>query len=102
MNIIYDNLSKLVPYKTCIKEKKNDDLLIVFNINSEILYLNEVSRDFYELCDGNNSISVIISKLMEIYDVSLQQLEEDIVSLIRDMQWDNILGLKEIMNNEKV
>lgn len=101
MNIIYDNLSKLVPYKTCIKEKK-DDLLIVSNINSEILYLNEVSRDFYELCDGNNSISVIISKLMEIYDVSLQQLEEDIVSLIRDMQWDNILGLKEIMNNEKV
>lgn len=89
-------MSHLIPFKTCVKYKENDDLLIVSTENSDILYLNETSKDFYLFCDGQSNIDEITDKMVRIYDISKNEIKNDIVSMIRDMQWNNILNLKEL------
>lgn len=95
MNIIFNKIKDLIPFKSCIKERENGNLLIVAGQNGEILYLNEVSKDFYKLCDGSKSISQICTEMLDIYDVEPNELETDLLTLIRDMQWKDILRLKE-------
>lgn len=96
MNLIYSKMSHLIPFKTCIKYKENDELLIISTENSDILYLNETSKDFYLLCDGKRSIDEVVEEMLLIYDISKEEIEDDIVSMLRDMQWNNILNLKEL------
>lgn len=96
MNLIYSRMSHLIPFKTCVKYKENDDLLIVSTEYSDVLYLNETSKDFYLLCDGKRNIDEITDKMIQIYDISKNEIENDIVSMIRDMQWHSILNLKEL------
>lgn len=97
MNIIFEKLRKLIPYKTCLKEKQNDDLLIVANENGDIFYLNETSRDFYEHCNDSSTIEEIFRYMLDTYDVEEDELANDIVSMVRDLQWNNVLSLKEVV-----
>lgn len=101
MNLIYNKLSHLIPFKNCIKERENDEILIVSTENSDIIYLNETSKDFFTLCDGKKNIENIKQQMLLIYEIPEEELENDIVALIRDMQWNNILVLKEL-KNEKI
>lgn len=94
MNIIFEKMCELIPFKTCIKERQNEDFLIVANGKLDIVYLNETSKDFYDLCDGVNSISQIRDKMLTLYDISSDVLEDDIVALIRDMQWNDLINLR--------
>ena len=96
MNIIYSKMSHLVPFKTCTKYKENGDILIVSTEDSDVLYLNETSKDFYLLCDDKRNIENIVNEMLLIYDISKEEIEGDIVSMVRDMQWSNILNLKEL------
>ena len=96
MNFIYDKISHLIPFKTCIKYKENENLLIVSNTNSDVLYLNETSKDFYLLCNDERTIDEITDAMLEIYEISKDEIIDDIISMVRDMQWNNILNLKEL------
>lgn len=96
MNIVYEKMKTLVPFKTCIKERENTDFLIVSNENAEIIYLNETSKDFYALCDGKRNIKQILDELLAIYDVTKEELEQDIIGLIRDLQWNDVVHFQEV------
>jgi hypothetical protein len=48
------------------------------------------------LCDGKRSIDEIINDMLMIYDISKEEIENDVVPMVRDMQWNNILNLKEL------
>lgn len=96
MNVAYEKMKKLVPYQTCTKQRENYSILIVSNDENEIIYLNETSMDFYSFCDGERSIEDIFQQMLNIYDVPEDDFQSDMVSLIRDMQWNHILGLKEV------
>lgn len=94
MNIIFEKMCGLIPFKTCIKERENEEFLIVSNSKLDIVYLNETSKDFYNLCNGSYNISQICDKMLAVYDISSDILEDDIVALVRDMQWNNLINLK--------
>ncbi len=96
MNVAYEKIKKLVPYQICTKQRENYNILIVSNDENEIIYLNETSMDFYRFCDGEKNIGDIFYLMLNIYDVPEDDFQSDIVSLIRDMQWNHILGLKEV------
>lgn len=95
MNIIFDKMQNLVPIKNSIKEKQNEPFLIVKSEDLSIYYLNETSKEFYELCDEKNSIKDIYLKLLAMYEVSEDELQQDLIELVRDLQWKKILKLKE-------
>ncbi len=94
MDVIYNKLKKLKPYSIAMKTRENGDFLIVKNNHQDIFYLNDTSRYIYELCDGKKNIDDIYQKMLLEYDVSEELLRDDLISIIRDFQWKNILHLK--------
>ncbi|MVX66922.1 PqqD family peptide modification chaperone [Clostridium chromiireducens] len=96
MSNIYNQIKDLIPFKTYVKAKSNGEFLIVMSENLEIQYLNEVAKDFYELIDGNKELDVLVQEMAEIYDVEKEVLENDMFHLIRDLQWQNLISLKEM------
>mgnify|MGYP000010134899 FL=1 len=95
MTSVFEFMKDLIPYKTCLKERSNPPLQIVANEESDIYYLNESSAYFYELCDNKKTIEDILQLFLETYDVERQVAEADFVELIRDLQWKQVMRLRE-------
>ncbi|MGL6100620.1 MAG: PqqD family protein [Fusobacteriaceae bacterium] len=101
MNNLFNNINELVPIQNFVKFRTNNEYLILMSDNLEIEYLNEVAKDFYLFIDEKTKVKEIIEKMLKVYEVEKEVLEKDIIHLIRDLQWKNLIILKE-KNNEKV
>ena len=100
--IIFEKLSPLFPVKTCLKKRKNGEFLIVMSKNTDIFYLNEVAHFIYENCDGTQTIGDIRRKILSEYEgVTESTATEDLVNVIRDFQWQDIIELRR-RKNERV
>lgn len=95
MNTVYEFIKNLIPCQVYTKKRDNEDFLIVLNENLELYFLNETAKDFYKRCDSFNSIDNIYTSMLKEYDVDENVLKQDILSLIRDFQWQEIIELKE-------
>lgn len=93
MQIIYNALKKLYPLASCKKIRREGDIIITLNDDLEINYLNETSAFFLENSIGKNTIESIVQSMLTIYDVDRAILENDIVSLLRDLQWKKLIRL---------
>ena len=91
---MYELWRNLVPWKNVLKEKENGEFMIVSSANLEIFYLNESARKVFSLMDGRISIDQIIDRLIAVYDVDRSVLEGDIIDVIRDLQWKNLVSLR--------
>ena len=91
---MYELWRNLVPCKNALKEKENGEFLIVSSARLEIFYLNDSAREVFSLMDGCSSINQIIDRLMTIYDVDRAVLQNDIIDVIRDLQWKNLVSLR--------
>lgn len=101
MNNIYNLIKNLIPIQRYIKARENEEFLILMSDRLEIQYLNEVAKDFYLLIDGKRNLEEIIQKLLDLYEVEKEILEKDICQLLRELQWKDLIILKEI-NYEKI
>lgn len=96
---MFDKLNQLIPIKSCLKFRENGDFLIVMNAESKIYYLNNTARFVYENIDGSNSIENIFDMIKKEFKVTHDMEEEvknDVVSIIRDFQWQKIIDLKKV------
>lgn len=100
--MVYELIKEFIPVKTCLKERNDGEFLIVSNKDLSIYYLNETAREFYNWIDNKASVSEIMKKFIETYDVDVTVLERDIMHLVRDLQWKHLLVLKGAINSEKV
>jgi len=69
------------------------------NEEQELFYLNEMSRFMYELFDGKTTLQTVFEEMKKEYsiDESLEQdVQADIITIIRDFQWQNIIELTEV------
>ena len=92
----FELLKVLVPVKKSLKCRENDDFLIVTNRTQNIYYLNDTARYIYENCDGERTIGSIFEILCNEYNILEDQyaeVKEDLVSMIRDFQWQQIIEL---------
>jgi uncharacterized protein with ParB-like and HNH nuclease domain len=94
MSVVFENIKHLTPVQTNIKTRNNGSFLIVCSLKLDILHLNYVAKDFYQLVDGKQSLEAIYLTLLGEYDVGADVLKSDISNLVRDMQWQAILNLK--------
>jgi hypothetical protein len=69
-----------------IAQKAANDTLL-FNMNDGNYYsLNEIGGRIWELCDGNRSVSQLITALAAEYDASGDVLEQDVMELLEGLK----------------
>lgn len=93
-NIIYDAVKDLIPYSKAIKSRQDGDFLILVNSICDYQFLNETAKDIYLQCDGNKTIDDILLYLVNSYDADIEILKSDLISIIRDLQCNDLLGVK--------
>lgn len=94
-NRAYELIRHYIPIQTARKTKENGEFLIVSNSFGTIYYLNNVAHDIWDYINGENSIEDIFVKVISIYDISEDYLKYDIMELIRNLQWNKLIKLKE-------
>ncbi len=92
--MIFAWLENKVPHVSLVKSKLNDEVLIVCTDDLVMYYLNSTAAFFINLANGKNSIDEIKNKFLERFDVEEKDLENDLVDMIRDLQWKGILTLE--------
>ena len=71
-----------------------DDDAIVLNLKTGYYYtLNSVGRDMWKLFDGEHTVRDIGMALCKEYDVDLQQIELDILALLRDCKNEHLITI---------
>lgn len=95
MNIVYKWMSSKKPIQLVIKCRKEGDFSIVYGKTLEICYLNKTSGLVLSLCNGKNSIADIRNYMLAYFEVEASELEDDLVNIIRDLQWKQMVVLEE-------
>lgn len=93
--VVYDFFKDKIPRVIALKTRENEDFLIAESDGLDIFYLNETAKNFLELCDGKRKIEEIKEMFLKDYVIDENSLEQDIVNLIRDLQWKNIIRLED-------
>ncbi|MDR1871857.1 MAG: PqqD family protein [Deltaproteobacteria bacterium] len=91
---MFTKLLSLKPYSIALKTRNEGDFLVTMSIDLEIRYLNQVAKEFYNLSNGFLTIKNIIDILYKEYEVDYNKLSQDILFLVRDLQWSKIINLK--------
>ena len=92
--MIFSWLENKIPHCSFVKLKMNDDILLICTDDLVMYYLNSTAAFFINLANGKNSIDEIKNKFLERFDVEEKDLENDLVDMIRDLQWKGILTLE--------
>ena len=101
MNEAYELLKSYIPVKSVLKARYNDGMLIASNKNSEIYYLNDMAGEIWKMIDGKFSLEDLSSKILAEYDADSEQVNADMVNLIRSLQWKKLIRLREGRNNHE-
>ena len=103
MNEAYELIKSYIPVKSALKTRQEGDMLIAANMNSEIYYLNDMAGDIWAMIDGKLTIEDLSTKILAEYDASSEQINSDLVNLIRGLQWKKLIRLKEgRMHHEEI
>ena len=92
-SIVLKILSKSILNNIALKWQENDEVLIVMSQNQKVFFLNEVAKDFLLLCNGRQ-FSEIVEELCKIYEVEKDILTDDLLEIIRDLQYKRILRVE--------
>ena len=83
------------PSRKILKQRIEDDITVVYGKNLEICYLNKSAGIVLSMSDGKNTVSDIAQNMLKRFDVDEVSLQNDLVDIIRDLQWKNILVLED-------
>jgi len=92
--MVYNLIKDVIPSMHHLKIREDGDFLIVSNHQLNIFFLDEVAKEFYLRANKDRTIEDIVDDLFEIYEVEKEILIDDIINLIRDLQWKRLLSLK--------
>lgn len=93
-DLVKNILLSSVPYDISVKKHQEDNILLVISKNYNLVFLNEISASFLNLCDGKRKTADIIEHMMNIYDIDKSTLCSDIVILIRELQNKRVVTIE--------
>lgn len=96
MNSLYSKFDTLFPNKCCQKYRVDSEFTIVTNFSNKMVYLNETAGYVFCMCNGKLSIQDIFDRIISEYDVSPDVLQSDLLTIIRDLQWNKIIKLSKV------
>lgn len=90
---MWDWISNKKPIDISLKKRMENDVLVIYGKTLEICYMNEIAEFVVELSDGRNSVEDIIRQILLVYDIDENELKNDILDLIRELQWKRLIKL---------
>ena len=78
-----------------LKKRWEKDIMVLYGKELDICYLNKIGGEIISLGNGKNTASDIADMLLQTYDVDENELREDIIWLIRELQWKRLVRLEE-------
>lgn len=93
-DFVYEKMKTIYPIANAVKARKDGEFLVLANDRFEFQFLNSIAMEVYYMCDGQNNIEAIVSRLYDQYDVGIKQLEEDVIELMRDLLSKRLIKLK--------
>lgn len=96
MSKVFLLMKNYIPIPNVLKQRENEEFLILANKDSNIYYLNDMAKTMWLLIDGKISIKDIYEKINNEYDATSEELQNDIIDFIRDLQWKRLISLKEV------
>ena len=103
--MLYSFFENLVPKKICVKQRCDGQFIIAMNAKNELHYLNDTAAFIFEKIDGKTSINEILNAVYGEYEImenDKSRVIEDMISIIRDFQWQNLIKLTEVHEDEKI
>ena len=91
----YDFIKDFIVNQRYSKLREDHEFLILSSPVLELIFLNDVAKEFYLKANGEKTLSEIFSELHNEYDVDEGTLIRDITFLVRDLQWKGVLELKD-------
>lgn len=89
---IYNRMKDWTPKPAWRKKRNNGDFLLLSSCDLDVHYLNSTAKEIVELI-GGRTIEQICSIMLENYDVEPEVLHNDIVRVIRDLQWKKLIRI---------
>jgi len=68
-----------------------DEAMLIRQGQDEALVLNDTAVSFLEACDGERSVDEIIAAMVEHFEVSAEQLAEDLAPFIEQLAKEGII-----------
>lgn len=90
---LWECLKSKTPVSVALKTRKNESFTVVAASNMEICFLNETAGFILSLCDESHTLDNICNELMEQYDAPRDELVNDLIDVVRYMQWKRIIRL---------
>ena len=93
--MIWNWMKDKKPFSIALKSRKEGELKIVSSEELDICYLNPTASFFFDYCDGSMTMGNILDIIKQEYDVDENILKNDLIDIVRYMQWKRILKLEE-------
>lgn len=84
-----------VPHPQVASRIVDGEALLVLADSGEVTVLNGVGSRVWELVDGSRSVAQIVDSLVEEYEMTRDEVQQDVTSFIRELIENKILVLKE-------
>ena len=69
----------------CLPEDMDGEILVYSPSKATTLHLNGPSAIVWSLCTGEHSVREIIDAVIEVYPSQADQIEADIIDVVRDL-----------------
>ena len=68
-----------------------DEAVLIHQEKAEALVLNDTAVSFIELCNGERTVDEIIAGIVENFEVSAEQLVQDLTPFIKELSREGII-----------
>lgn len=96
MSDLFEILKNEVPRRIDLKARREGDIAVVMNGDGVLEFLNRSASDLFGLVDGVRTVGELLELLMVEYDVDEEVLKNDLIDVIREMQWRRIIRLDRV------
>jgi hypothetical protein len=95
----YEIIKNLIPIRQELRFREEDGVGIVnSHKNIKLVFLNHTALIIFKLIDSYKNIDEICKCFIDQVDVNIDIIQYDIVDIIRNLQWHDIIRLKDNSN----
>lgn len=92
---VWDWIKNKKPVDISLKKRMEDQVLVIYGSTLEICYMNEIAKIVVEMSNGKYSIQDIVEKILLVYDIDEEELKNDILDIVRELQWKRLIRLRD-------
>jgi hypothetical protein len=93
--MVYNHLKHLIPIRKELHFRIESQVGIVNSENNmSLIFLNDTALFIFGLIDSIISIEGIVERILIEYDIDEVTAQNDVVEIIRNLQWHRVISLR--------